>query len=349
VRLSHCHILPPHVLEQIARNGTHDQRSGALDTLSIDQTVRAFRLQAAGIPRASTPASLGAVHGADDITIRNANNQATTQGQTVRKTGQPATGDKAADEAYAGLHATHDFFWNLFARDSIDDQGLPLVGVVHYGQKYQNAFWDGQEMVFGDGDGQLFNRFTIAIDVIGHELTHGVTEDEAHLEYIGQPGALNESISDVFGSLVKQRALNQTAAQADWLIGQGLLGPAVKGTALRSMKAPGTAYDDPVLGKDPQPDHMTHYVNTSADNRGVHINSGIPNRAFYLAAAAMGGYAWEKAGRIWYNTLRSPRVKPRTGFRSFARTSLRTAEQLYGVGSTEAAKVEDAWKHVGVL
>src|SRR4029079_10299870 len=134
-------------------------------------------------------------------------------------------------------------------------------------------------------------------------LTHGVTQDEAQLVYSNQSGALNESLSDVFGSLIKQFSLNQTADQADWLIGAGLLTKQVKGVALRSMKAPGTAYDDPVLGKDPQPDHMSRFVTTAADRGGVHITSGIPNRAFYLAATAIGGYAWEVAGKIWYTTL----------------------------------------------
>ncbi len=129
-------------------------------------------------------------------------------------------------------------------------------------------------MVFGDGDGELFQRFTVSLDIIGHELTHGVTEDEAALMYVNQSGALNESVSDVFGSLVKQHALGQTAEQADWLIGNGLLTDAVQGVALRSMKDPGTAYDDPVLGDDIQPGHMSKYVKMTGDNGGVHINSG---------------------------------------------------------------------------
>src|SRR5262249_6826367 len=148
-----------------------------------------------------------------------------------------------------------------------------------------------------------FNRFTISVDIMGHELTHGVTAYTAGLIYQGQSGALNESISDVFGSMVKQFALSQTVATADWLIGAGIFTPKVNGVALRSMKEPGTAYNDPVLGKDPQPADMAHYVNTSSDNGGVHINSGIPNRAFYLTAVALGGNSWDRAGRIWYATL----------------------------------------------
>ena len=202
-------------------------------------------------------------------------------------------------------------------------------------------------MVYGDGDGELFNRFTIAIDVIGHELTHGVTQFEAKLVYSQQPGALNESMSDVFGSLVKQYSLNQTADQADWLIGAGLLAAGVNGVALRSMKAPGTAYDDPVLGKDPQPGHMNDYVNTSSDNGGVHINSGIPNRAFYTVAMQLGGKAWEKAGQIWYVTLRD-KLTSSSNFQICANQTFTVAGALFGAGSLEQQAVKFGWAEVGI-
>jgi Zn-dependent metalloprotease len=203
-------------------------------------------------------------------------------------------------------------------------------------------------MIFGDGDGRLFNRFTIAVDVIGHELTHGVTGHTANLDYNGQPGALNESVSDVFGSMVKQYAASprQSSAQADWLIGAGLLMPSVKGVALRSMIAPGTAYNDPVLGKDPQPAHMKDYVTTTSDDGGVHINSGIPNKAFARLAISFGGSSWEKAGQIWYRTLTDARLAPSSQFMDFARLTVVHALQLYGVDGKQAAA--DAWSQVGV-
>jgi hypothetical protein len=201
-------------------------------------------------------------------------------------------------------------------------------------------------MVFGDGDGTIFNRFTIAIDVIGHELAHGVTQHTAGLEYHDQSGALNESMSDVFGALVKQRALNQTADKADWLIGGGLLAEGRNGVALRSMKAPGTAYDDWLLGKDPQPDHMSKYDHTTSDNGGVHINSGIPNKAFYLAATAIGGKAWEKAGHIWYQALLDPRLSPTAQFQDFADLTVEIAGKLYDDAVQDA--VSKAWKSVGI-
>ncbi|MDH6227048.1 Zn-dependent metalloprotease [Streptomyces sp. MJP52] len=203
-------------------------------------------------------------------------------------------------------------------------------------------------MVFGDGDGEVFLDFTIPVDVIGHELAHGVTQYTANLEYYGQSGALNESVSDVFGSLIKQYTKGETAAEADWLIGAGLLAPRVTGKALRSMKEPGSAYDDDVLGKDPQPGSMDDYVDTRQDNGGVHINSGIPNRAFHLAATALGGHAWEKAGRIWYDVLTGGGLKADAEFADFARLTLEAAATRFGEGA-EAQAVEKAWQEVGVL
>ena len=185
------------------------------------------------------------------------------------------------------------------------------------------------------------------LDIIGHELTHGVTQFEAKLVYSKQPGALNESMSDVFGSLVKQRALNQTASEADWIIGAGLLTENVNGIGIRTMKEPGTAYDDPVLGKDPQPGHMRDYVNTISDNGGVHINSGIPNHAFYFTAMELGGYAWEKAGQIWYVTLRD-KLSANSSFQDCANLTYIAAAELYGDGSIEQMAVKNGWAEVGL-
>jgi hypothetical protein len=343
--------LPPYVLQQIAMNGAQGQRRAALTTLLLDDSRRTLRAVTSGQRRAAAPFGrpFGAVAGEGPVrTIFDAQSTQQLPGTVVRTEGQDSTGDAATDEAYDGLGATYDLYSDVFERDSIDDQGLPLLATVHYDEDYDNAFWDGTQMVFGDGDGELFNRFTISLDVIGHELAHGVTEKESGLAYIRQSGALNESMSDVFGSLVKQYATSTTAGDADWLIGAELFTDQVQGVALRSMKAPGTAYDDPVLGKDPQPAHMSDYVVTSSDNGGVHINSGIPNHAFYLVATELDGFAWERAGRIWYETLRSPRMISWLGFRGFASLTSLKAAQLYGPGSPEARAVRQAWAAVGL-
>ena len=213
-------------------------------------------------------------------------------------------------------------FWSYFeaefGRRSIDGRGGTVSITVHYGRDYDNAFWDGIQLVFGDGDGQIFERFTKPMDVMAHEFTHGVTQFTVGLAYQDQPGALNESISDVFASMAKQRALGQTAAEADWLIGEGLFTSAINAKALRSMKEPGTAYDDPQIGRDLQVGSMADYVYTDDDSGGVHINSGIPNRAFVLAALDIGGASWEKAGQVWYDTLVHGELSAQASFGSFA-------------------------------
>ena len=345
-----CSILPPYILSAIAQNGTSEQRRRALQALSHDHTFRTLRATHSLFVdgHARTRAWLSIDHRVHRA-IYNAHNTTSLPGDIVRVEGAGPGGDPAVDEAYDGLGWTHVFYQQVYGRNSIDDRGIPLDAVVHFGTHYNNAFFNGEYMVFGDGDGEFFNRFTIALDIIGHELTHGVTAREARLDYIGQAGALNESISDVFGSLIKQYSLNQTADRADWLIGKGLFTEKVHGVALRSMKEPGTAYDDPVLGKDPQPAHMNDYVQTVEDNGGVHINSGIPNHAFYLAAIKIDGLVWERAGRIWYETLRDSRLQPTANFQTFARLTQDNAEKLYGRGSQEANAVQEAWGEVGVL
>lgn len=352
-RSLHC-ILPPFILTSIAQNASPELRDRALRTLLIDPTIRIVRATTSGPAIAGQLARRRRAAGdapapTPKRTIYDAQGEPELPGRTVaRREGDQPTSDPAVDEAYDGLGATFDLFWESYRRDSIDDAGLPLDATVHYDRDYDNAFWDGTQMVFGDGDGELFNRFTVAIDIIGHELTHGVIEKEAGLTYYGQSGALNEHIADVFGSLVKQRAFGQTANEADWLIGAGLFTPAVRGVGIRSMSAPGTAYDDPVLGRDPQPGHMDDYVSTPQDNGGVHINSGIPNRAFHLAATAIGGPAWDGVGRIWYYALLDPATRSNTDFATFAATTVDVAARLHGTNSREVGLIGEAWAMVGL-
>ena len=335
-------IVPPHMLKEIAQRGNADQKAWAFRTLTASEQLRGQR-QAVGFIAAVTATATGT----KQRTVYDARNGSALPGTLVRSEGGPKSKDPAVNEAYDGAGATYDLYLKVYGRNSIDERGMRINSTVHYGRHYDNAFWNGQQMVYGDGDGKLFNRFTIAIDVIGHELTHGVTQYEAGLDYQDQPGALNESMSDVFGSLVKQYKKRQSAKSADWLIGKGLLAPGVKGKALRSMKEPGTAYDDPVLGKDPQPGNMKDYVKTNDDNGGVHINSGIPNRAFYEVAIRLGGYAWQKAGQIWYVTLRD-KLRPTSQFHDAARFTLAAAKELYGNGSLEFKAVRQGWGEVGI-
>jgi Zn-dependent metalloprotease len=343
----HC-IVPPHILDAIAKRGTARQQEIAKASITASEEIRAERqIVTAAVVAAAQP-------GVKERVVYSANFGTGLPGQTVRGEGDAPSGDAAVDEAYDGSGDTYDLYQQVYGRDSIDGNNMRMDSTVHYRQGYDNAFWNGQQMVYGDGDEdlpedeRLFNRFTKSLDVIGHELTHGVTQFSANLVYSNQPGALNEHFSDVFGSLVRQRKLGQSADQADWLVGADLFTANVNGSGLRSMKAPGTAYDDPVLGSDPQPGHMDDYVNTTQDNGGVHINSGIPNRAFYATATELGGRAWEKAGLIWYKTLTDGQLGSQAEFQAVANRTFAIAGDLYGANSLEQQAVRSGWNAVGI-
>lgn len=200
-------------------------------------------------------------------------------------------------------------------------------------------------MCYGDGDGRIFIRFTKSFDVVGHELTHGVISHTCNLVYSKEPGALNEHFADVFGSLVKQWSKRQTAAKADWLIGADIMGPETSAKSLRTFKAEKAYENDPLLGTDPQPKHIRDKYTGSGDNGGVHINSGIPNHAFYLAATEIGGRAWERAGQIWYKTML--KLNASSNFKDMVELSTESAATLFGNGSKEHKAVAKAWKSVG--
>lgn len=213
---------------------------------------------------------------------------------------------------------------------------------------YLNAFWDGSAVSFGDGDGQLFTRFTASLSIVGHELIgHGLVQHTSPLRYEDQSGALNEHVADVMGALLQQRARAlDPGGEEGWLIGAELLAPGVRGRALRSMLRPGSAYSDSVLGDDPQPGHMADYVHTREDNGGVHINSGIPNRAAALAAGEAGAPAWETIGPVWFAVLTRGDLPPDVGFVGFAR---RTVDEAIAFGGADlASAVRRGWERVGI-
>ena len=255
--------------------------------------------------------------------------------------------DVEVNEAYDGSGTTYDFFAQVFRRISVDGKGMRLDSTVHYGTSFENALWNGRQMVYGDGDGRIFNRFTASLDVIGHEFTHGVIQDTAGLGYHGQTGALNEHIADAVGMMVRQFTHGETAEESDWQIGSGIFGPGVNGMAVRSMSHPGTAYDDRLLGRDPQPWHMRDYVETTADNGGVHINSGILNHAFASAAKRLGGYTWEVLGPIWYVVL-TEHLQPDANFADFTHATVAVAGELYGKRGPVQRVIAEAWADVGL-
>ncbi len=341
----HC-IVPPGLLLRVASSGKAEEREAALRTLGLDHTFRQVRVERAtrqAIAPAPPRLLSGPVGGPHRTIYDQQESDATELGRVARSEGQAAVEDPAVNEAYDGFGDTYKFYWEVLKRNSIDDGGMPIVGLVHFSQQYDNAFWDGEgHMFFGDGDGQLFTRLTNSVDVIGHELAHGVTQHTANLAYRDQSGALNESISDVFGSLVSQYAKGETADQASWLIGADVVGPALS-PALRSLKEPGKAnpHDD-------QPADMDAFVHTGEDNGGVHTNSGIPNHAFYVVATTIGGKAWEASGLIWYDAIRDPKVTPNCDFLAFAKATLRAAGQRFGAEGNEAGAVRAGWEAVKI-
>jgi Zn-dependent metalloprotease len=337
-------ITPPHILERLLRSSDSVVREAAMDTLLTSVRLRTERQVRGSFAGLAAPA-----HGRRTV-FDCKRSTFLSAAVLARSEDGGASADPTVNLAFDGLGLTRQFYLEVMLRDSIDDRGMRLDGYVHRGVRFNNAFWDGREMVFGDGDGRIFTDFTRSLDVIAHELTHGVTEHTAGLEYHNQSGALNESLSDVMGSLVKQWSRQQSVEEADWLIGAEVFTPGIEADALRSMKAPGTAFDNELFGKDPQPGHMRDYVQLpdteKGDNGGVHINSGIPNRAFYCAAVGIGGPAWAAAGHIWYEALRAS--TPTTEFQEFAETTYAKAGELFGAASAEQTAVQSAWDEVGI-
>ncbi|HYK01097.1 MAG TPA: M4 family metallopeptidase [Thermoanaerobaculia bacterium] len=336
-----CGVIPRHMLQRLAEQ-TFDAEAQRRARLTLDQM---HRLEA--VPdRALLPATPETPSRRKRRNVYDARQQWQLPGKLVMSDHKRST-DVHAVEAWQGTGTTLDFFATNFKRHSIDNRGLRLDSTVHYGTGFQNAVWNGRQIVYGDGDGHLFNRFTSSIDITAHELMHGITDATASLGYSGESGALNEHISDAFGIMVRQYKLNQTANESDWLIGADLLAPGILGQGIRSMAAPGTAYDDPFLGRDPQPWHIRAYLHTTDDHGGVHINSGIPNHAFYLAATTIGGVTWDVVGRVWYMAV-TQRLRSDDGFSDFARATVDLAGELYGNGGYIQRVIAGAWAAVGL-
>ena len=338
-------IVPPYMIEQLARSPDPVVRESAIAHLQSAAATRATRAMSRSVAELL---AARAPDGGKNRLVYDARGLDRLPGTLVRSEGQATTKDSAINEAYDNAGSTYDFYESLFMRNSLDGNGMRLVSSVHVGEAngaaLDNAFWNGQQMAYGDGDGRVFSRFTKALDVVAHELTHGVQQYTSNLTYQGESGALNEHFSDVFGILVRQWKNGESVGKASWLIGADVLVPAPTRRAIRDMEHPGTAYrNDPDLGSDPQPASYAKRYTGAQDNGGVHLNSGIPNRAFVLTAKAIGGKAWETAGRIWYDTMLQLSTASR--FADCARVSAQVAA---GQGAAAAKAVKAAWKKVGV-
>jgi Zn-dependent metalloprotease len=304
--------------------------------------AKALSAPAPAVPELAPPAT-----GTSRREVYDLKHGTTQRVNLVRAEGQPETDDVDVTTAYDNAGEVRRFFRDVLNRNSLDNRALDLVLNVHYSNNYNNAFWDGDDMTFGDGDGVRFAGFARSLDVVAHELAHGVTQFTSGLVYQSESGALNEHFSDVFGTAITQWKNEETPATADWLIGDEIMGPQLYGEALRSMRYPGTAYNNPIMGKDPQPANYADRYTGSADNGGVHINSGIPNRAFYLAASDLGDTLL--ATRIWYHALQL--LPSNATFDKAAHQVADSARILVKAGLVPKGAtqiVRGAWRAVGV-
>jgi Zn-dependent metalloprotease len=340
-------ILPPYIVDKMK-----DKKKVPLSE-SLDNELRNFRFRSdrkffSALPKAQARAlaitDVKAKKPKAIIELYNVAKEYSLPGKRMKAAA--IARDKDAKNVNAGAKYTWDFYYNIFKRNSIDGAGMALVNSVHYGKKYNNAMWNGRQMVFGDGDRKVFGSFTLDIDIIAHELAHGVTQYAANLDYEFQPGALNESFSDVFGIMIKQFALKLDVDQSNWLIGENIM--LGKQYALRSMAAPGTAFrNHPQWGNDPQPATMDRFLklpNTQdGDWGGVHFNSGIPNFAFYTAAKEVGGFAWQTVGKVWYAAL-TQSLKNNSDFAAAKKATILHAQKIFGKNSDVHKAVIKGWR-----
>ncbi|HEY6000593.1 MAG TPA: M4 family metallopeptidase [bacterium] len=337
-------ILPPYLIDRLSQSSDKKVRQLGIDAKEASATLRTQRLMLATLPAmAAIPSPAGTKHRL--VYDAKHGSMWSLPGKLVRSEGDKKSKDTAANEAYDHSGRVYDFYRTIFARNSLDGNGMELISSVHLGNKFNNAFWNGEQMAYGDGDGSIFVRFTKSLDVVAHELTHGVITHTCNLEYRNESGALNEHFADVMGVLVAQWRRKQTVKQAAWTVGAEIMGPGTSAKCLRTFKNEPAYQNDPILGDDPQPKHLRDKYTGAEDEGGVHINSGIPNYAFYLVAMSLGGRAWERAGQIWYKTMCALTAK--SDFAQIVKGTEAAAFELFGAGASEQKAVQAAWKAVG--
>lgn len=341
-----CFIIPPKVLERLSRDRklSAKARKAFADTARFEKEwreLRAVRTRLSLVAQQVLPSALAAPrHRPPAVTVFDCNHRTALPGTLVSN--PKTSSDATAKRTFVETTDVAKFYKKLFNRNAIDNAGMALISSIHYSVKYNNAFWNGGQMVYGDGDGNIFIDFTKGNDVIGHELTHGVTQHSLALSYANQPGGLNESISDVFGSMFRQWQANEDVTGADWLIGKDIMGPGAiaRGfTCLRDMSNPAATHC-----LSPQPTKFSQYH----DGMDPHESSGIPNFAFYKAAMAIGGKSWKKGGKIWYEALTGSGSNPNMKMGAFANRTRSLAGSLFSSEPAVKTAVDDAWTAVGL-
>jgi Zn-dependent metalloprotease len=339
-----CFIIPEEVLGRFAHDPelSPEERAGFKSALIQNKHWRAVRDAQLAMTTADYASLLPPIilASAPHVTVYDCNHSQTLPGAPVAN--PDASADATAKRAFVETTSVAKFYQAVFNRNSVDAHGMTLQSSIHYGVKYNNAFWNGTQMTYGDGDGNIFIDFTKGNDVIGHELTHGVTQHSAQFVYQNQPGGLNESVSDVFGSMFRQWEANQDVNHADWLIGHDIMGPGAiaRGfTCLRDMSNPAATHC-----LSPQPTNFSQYH----DGMDPHQSSGIPNFAFCKAAKAVGGKSWEKTGQIWYKALTGFAPSPNMTMKDFANRTRTLAHSMYPALPVVASAVDSAWTAVGL-
>lgn len=280
---------------------------------------------------------------------------------SLKRASSALSPDKTVNEAYDGAEATYNFLKTVFKISSIDGKHFDLISNVHFGFGYSNAFWNGSQMVYGDGDGKYFYRFTKDLDISAHEQTHGLTDFMAGtkttptgqptgINYEGEAGGINEGYSDIFGIMVKQWKNQQTAHNSSWLIGETIFIPKNgRSFALRSMTNPGTAYTNhPAFGNDPQIDHYAEYQ--ALVRQGAvdpHISSGIVNKAFATSAINYGGNSWDRIGQIFGKALGN--IVFNETFSGLAKKTISVAVTDFKEDAMAYNALMTAWRGVGVI
>jgi Zn-dependent metalloprotease len=331
-----CHIIPDVVLKQLKKEGYN------VPTNQSNAEIENFRTERASFM--TSERSLMAVSSNNgQRLVYDSQNQAKKKLKLVRKDSDKPVADVDVNAAFDNAGIVKAYFKEALAWDSVDGEALDIICNVHYLTRYNNAFWDGEQMTFGDGDGVNFSGFARSLDVTGHELAHGVVQYVSGLVYKGQSGALNEHYADVFGSAVKQWHLKQDAKSADWLIGDTCMIGSFKGKAIRSMKNPA----DTTVVMMAQPDSMDKIYKGTSDNGGVHINSGIPNKAFYLVSLDIGT---QVAALIWFDALKN--LRPTAKFPNFYKALTVSALKLVKdkkVPESCLISIDKAFKTVGII
>ncbi|HXJ22864.1 MAG TPA: M4 family metallopeptidase [Polyangia bacterium] len=339
-----CFFVPKSVLERLANDKTlaAELRRAAFESSLLSDLLRQSRLQHGAFISASRPlsAQLEELAAQPESVVFDANHTHTLPGKTVPNPG--SSSDPSAKRAYTQAARVAEFYQTIFKRNSVDNAGATLVSSVHYARNYNNAMWNGTQMVYGDGDGKIFIDFTGGNDVIGHELTHGVTQYTLQLGYEDDAGGLNESLSDCFGSMFRQWEAKQTSQQADWLIGSDIIGPVAKErnvTCLRNMANPA---DPRTLS--PQPAKYSQL----SPGMDPHFTSGPPNLAFCTACKGVPGNSWDTVGQVWYHVMVTAGPKPQMTMADFAGRTRQAAVQLFEAKPEVAKSVDAGWKLIGL-